>query len=173
MGNQYDQNARPRATAFSQSRDCDSCIPARLLLPWASVVTWIEPLLIEAVTDLVQDAEKRVAKMVFIEPSCDPAVTGPDSRTERMSGHVEPAAVEVKSYCRSDRLTKYPLPFAGVIAFEDCLPVSIRGRLPERFLYSYFEMLRDRLDQRNQVVADVLEECGQLGTVRPRLVLVK
>ena len=27
VGNQYVQNARPRATAFSQSRDCDSCIP--------------------------------------------------------------------------------------------------------------------------------------------------
>ena len=79
-----------------------------------AVVPWIEPLLVEAVTDLVEDAEKRVAKVVFIEPRCDPAVTGPNSRAERMSGHVESAAVEVKSYCRSNRLTKYTLPLAGV-----------------------------------------------------------
>ena len=131
-------------------------------------------MLIEAVADLVQDAEKCVVEVVFIESGGDPAIPGPNTRTKRMGGHVEPAAPEVKAYCGSHGLAKDSLPLAWVKASEDRVTVFIRKGIGlSTFLLLALSRFGNGLDQGNQVATEFVEEYGQLGTIRSRFVLVE
>ena len=116
IGNQNSQKARPRPTAFSHSRDCDSCTPSDTASPIGrSILLAIESLLVEAVADLVHDAEKRVGEMVLVEPGRDPAISWPDPRAKRMGGHVQPAALEVETHRRRHSLAENLLPITRIV----------------------------------------------------------
>ena len=134
----------------------------------------IQPLLVEAVADLVQDAEEGVAEVVLVEPGRDPAIARSDARAERMGGHVQPAALEVKADRGGHRLAKDLLPLARIETLEDRLARSLRGH----GWYSTSSRLApgrvgNRRDQGHKLALERLEENGQLGGPGPGLVVVE
>ncbi len=81
-----------------------------------AVVRRIEPLLVQAVADLVEDAEKGVGELPLVEPGGDPAVARPDAGAERVGRHVQPAALEVEADRRGHRLAEDLLAVARIRA---------------------------------------------------------
>ena len=56
----------------------------------------VEALLVEAVADLVEDAEECVAEVVLVVPRRDPAVARPDPGAKRVGAYVEPPGLKSK-----------------------------------------------------------------------------
>ena len=176
MGNQYVQKdgsghgifPEPRLRLVDPQRDC--------LAHRCAVVIGIEALLVEAVADLVQDPEERVAEIVFVEARRDPAIARPDARAERVGGYVQPAALEVKADCRGGRLAEDLLPIARIEAVEDrrprapdALDCGCRGG---RAVDAGWRSAICR-DQGDELTPQRLEDNSQLGAAGPGLVFVE
>ena len=134
----------------------------------------IEPLLVEAVADLVHDAEERVTEVVLVETGCDPAIARPDPGAKRMGGHVQPPAFEVKSDRRGDRLAKYPLAFPRINSFENRLAVSSArcvqpGDIPARAPAG----VGDCGNKRDEVALESVEDRGEVTAFGPGLIFVE
>ena len=84
-----------------------------------AVVVGIEALLVKPVPDFVKDAEERVAEVVFVVPSGDPAIARPDARAERMGGYVQPSAFEVEANRRCCGLAEDLLAVARIEPVQD------------------------------------------------------
>ena len=100
-GKKCSQNGRPRPTWFSHSRDCDSWMPSEQYVPsGVPKCSAGEPLLVDPVAGLVQDAEERLVEELRVVAGCDAAVAGADAGAERVRGDVEPAGLEVEADAR-------------------------------------------------------------------------
>src|SRR4051812_5095211 len=81
----------------------------------------IQPLVVDAVPRLVQDAEERRVEMARIVPRRQSAVAWPDAAAERMYGRVEPTGSEVEADRRRGCLAKDDLPVYRVLPVQDVL----------------------------------------------------
>ena len=97
-----------------------------------SIVLRIEPLLVEAVADFVQDAEECIAELVLVVAGGDPAIAWPDARAERVGSHVQPPALEVKADRRRHGLAEDFLSIARIKASQHCIASGIGGRRATR-----------------------------------------
>ena len=68
-----------------------------------------QPLFIERVADLVENAKECITELTLVVAGRDPGVTGPDPGAEWVSRHVQPAPLKVETQRRGDRLPKDPL----------------------------------------------------------------
>ena len=117
-------------------------------------------MLVEAVADLVEDAEEAVGEVLGVESGRDPAVAGADPGAERVRCGVEPPSLEVEANRAGDGLAEDSLAVDRVVAL---------GQGPDPL----GRRAGDLLDQGNQVVAERPEERDQGPGGGPRLVLVE
>src|SRR5262249_41886620 len=83
------------------------------------VVLGIEPLLVEAMLDLVEDREQPLAEAPRVEARGDPAVARSDAGRERVCAHVEAPAIEVEAHRGGDLLAERALALDREVALED------------------------------------------------------
>ena len=68
-----------------------------------------QPLFVERVADLMENAEECITELTLVVAGRDPGVTGPDPGAEWVSRHVQPAPLKVETQRCGDRLSKDPL----------------------------------------------------------------
>ena len=125
-----------------------------------------QPLFVQTVADLVQDAEEAVAEVVLGEARRDAIVAGTDGAEERMRRRIEPAAAEVEAHRLRHRFAEGSLPLDRERSAQH------RGAGPPR-------TVDDGVDQRHQFAAQGVEEdrrghrCGaRLVALQERIVQV-
>src|SRR5437660_7689627 len=120
----------------------------------------IETLLVEAMTELVQDAEEAVAEVLGVKARGDAAIKRADCGKERMRGRVEPAALKIESERRGYLLAERALPVNRIFTMDNCrigLPAGIA----------------DDSNQRDQLAAENLKQPGELPGRGARFVFLE
>src|SRR5205807_2005952 len=120
----------------------------------------IETLFVEAVANLMQDAEKPIVEAAALEACREPAIAGTNGGKERMRGRVEPPALEIKT----ER--------CGYLFAECALPVKRKVALQDRAIRAA-SGVRDGSDQRHQLAAKRLEQAGDVPAPGVGLIFVE
>ena len=120
----------------------------------------IEPLLVEPVACLMEDAKKGIGEIPRVVAGGDPTIVGTNLGAKRMRRDIEPTALEIESKLRGHHLSENPLPLSWVVALQHA-DVGPAGSC------------RNRLNQRHQPLPQRFKQRGQIGRSGPRLIVVE
>src|SRR6266849_5203626 len=118
----------------------------------------VQPLLIKAMTYLVQDSEEPVVEIVRAVTSRNPAIARADRAEKGVRSGIQPATLEIETDRGSHRLAEEPLLFDGEFTVQ------------ERPVWLALGM-RKRSSERHQFLSEGIEERCQRSMTRAGLVL--
>ncbi len=125
-----------------------------------SVMSGVEPLLVQCVPGLVHHAEKSVREISRLIARRNPDISGTDHRAERMRPEVEAAALQIESKFRRYRFGKRALSLDWKFTFGDSSMFSLRP-------------VTEGIDKWNELRPELLEQSRQLRGRHVRLVVVQ